>query len=163
MNLLLNPLGYLFEKYDNFKHKILQLRVIGKLKYCGEKVEILKGVIIKYPHSVSIDKYTWIGENTFIMGGGNIHIGEYCQIANNVIIVSINHKINGEKYFDNVEFADIKIGNNVWIGSNAIILPGVKIGDNSIIAAGAVVHKDIPFNVVVGGVPCKILKNIKIN
>jgi hypothetical protein len=55
----------------------------------------------------------------------------------------------------------VKIGNNVWVGAHATILQGVTIGDNAIIAAGAVVAKDVPANVIVGGVPAKIIKYIK--
>ena len=57
--------------------------------------------------------------------------------------------------------APVKIGNNVWIGAHATILAGVTIGDNAVVAAGAVVTKDVPVNVVVGGVPAKIIKTIE--
>ena len=60
---------------------------------------------------------------------------------------------------DNIPSA-IHIGKKVWIGSHATILPGVTIGDNAIVAAGAVVTKDVPANTVVGGVPAKIIKNV---
>ena len=57
--------------------------------------------------------------------------------------------------------APVKIGNNVWIGAHATILAGVTVGDNAVVAAGAVVTKDVPANAVVGGVPAKIIKTIK--
>ena len=94
--------------------------------------------------------------------GGEITIGDYCQIANNVIIVSTNHNIDGGLYYNNVISYNVTIGNNVWIASGAIILPGVNIGDNSVVAAGAVVTRDVPDNVVVAGVPAKIIKKIRI-
>ena len=59
--------------------------------------------------------------------------------------------------------APIRIGNNVWIGAQATVLPGVTIDDGAIVAAGAVVTRDVPANVIVGGVPAKIIKKIEIN
>jgi acetyltransferase-like isoleucine patch superfamily enzyme len=94
------------------------------------------------------------------MAGAEVIIGDWCQIANNTIITTTNHLINGYYYFGNVETKKVTIGNNVWIGSNAIILPGVSIGDNSIIAAGAVVTKDVPSNKVYGGVPAKQMREL---
>lgn len=59
--------------------------------------------------------------------------------------------------------APIRIGNNVWLGANVTVLPGVTIGDNAVVAAGAVVTKDVPENMIVAGVPAKILKSIHDN
>lgn len=139
---------------------ISNLRWKSLVKYIGNKVVILSGTKIIGPNNLEIDDHTWIGHNCFIMAGADIYIGKWCQIANNVIITSTNHKINGNKYFGNVEVKEIYIGNNVWIGSNAIILPGVKIGDNCVIAAGAVVTKDVPRNKIYGGVPAKEIKDL---
>ena len=63
-------------------------------------------------------------------------------------------------YMNNNEYKDVTIGNNVWIGSGAIILGGITIGDNSIIGAGAVVNKDIPEDSIAVGVPAKVIKKI---
>lgn len=89
-------------------------------------------------------------------------IGKYCQIANNVIIVTTNHLLDKDLYYKNIENKDIIIGDNVWIGSGAKIMPGVKIGDNSVIGAGAVVTKDVEANVVAGGVPARVIKKLNL-
>lgn len=133
------------------------------LKHCGNKVFILSGTKIIGPNNVNLGDNTWIGHNSFIMAGADVIIGDWCQIANNTIITTTNHLINGSYYFGNVETKEIVIGNNVWIGSNSIILPGVTIGDNSVIAAGAVVNKAVPKNKIYGGVPAKELKDLKLN
>jgi len=125
----------------------------SKLKYCGKDVLLKKGVIIEGSQFVSIGYKTQIGNYSHLKGGGNLQIGEWCQIASFVIIATGNHNIDGNLYYDNCTCKDIIIGNNVWIASNAIILPGVKIGNNSVVAAGSVVSKNVPDNTVVGGVP----------
>ena len=82
------------------------------------------------------------------------------MIGPNVTIVTINHDINPKTRI-NAMPKPIKIGKNVWIGADCTILPGITIGDNSIIGAGSVVTKDVPYNVVVAGNTARIIKNIK--
>ena len=130
----------------------------SRLKSCGYDVYFYPGVSISQPETISIGNHTHLGENVHLRGGGIILIGDWCQIANNAIIVTGNHPIDGGLYYGRSVFEDIKIGNNVWIGSGVIILPGVTIGENSVIAAGAVVTNDIQSNVIVGGVPAKKIK-----
>lgn len=128
--------------------------------YCGEHVVLKRGVIVDNPGNLRIGSHTHVGAGTHLRCGAMIEIGEWCQIASYVIMTTTNHKIDGGRYFDNFTQSDVVIGNNVWIGSNAIILPGITVGDNSVIAAGAVVTRSVPRNVVVGGVPAKIIKEI---
>lgn len=81
------------------------------------------------------------------------------MIGMNVAIATLNHGLDLETR--NTTYpSPVVIGKNVWIGSNATILPGVTIGDNSVVAAGAVVTKDVPENIVVAGVPAKFMKKI---
>ena len=74
-------------------------------------------------------------------------------------MATLNHDLNPERRQVCIP-APIRIGKNVWIGSNSTILPGVTIGDNSVVAAGAVVTKNVEANTIVGGVPAKIIKKI---
>ena len=108
-----------------------------------------------------------IGEHVFInIGcrfacGGGIDIGSYCQIGARVSFETAGHSLapsTAGKRASN--YAPIKIGNHVWIGSGAILLPGVTIGNGAIVAAGAVVTKDVPALTVVGGVPAITLKTL---
>ena len=91
---------------------------------------------------------------------GGIEIGNNVLIGQQVVIATLNHELTPSKRA-NLLPAPVKIGNNVWIGAHATILAGVTIGDNSVVAAGAVVNKDVPANVVVAGVPAKVIKNIE--
>ncbi len=118
------------------------------------------------PFYTECGKNIFIGKNVFINFGchfqdwGGIYIGDNTLIGSYVVLATINHGNNSCNRGDNLP-ASIHIGNSVWIGSHATILPGVTVGDNAIVAAGAVVTKDVPKNAVVGGVPSKIIKQIE--
>jgi acetyltransferase-like isoleucine patch superfamily enzyme len=120
------------------------------------------------PFYTDFGKNITVGKNVFFNTGcsfqdrGGISIGNGTMIGMNVTIATLNHGLPLETR--NVTYpSPVIIGDNVWIGSNATILPGVTIGDNSVVAAGAVVTKDVPVNTVVAGVPAKELKKIIIN
>lgn len=88
-------------------------------------------------------------------------IGDNCFIAPGVHIYTATHPLDPIERISRIEFGKpVTIGNNVWIGGCAVINPGVKIGNNVVIASGAVVTKDIPDHVVVGGNPAKVIKYI---
>jgi len=107
-----------------------------------------------------------VGKNVFINSGcsfqdqGGIIIGDGVLIGHQVVLATLNHELDPNNR-SSMHPAPIVIGNNVWIGAKATVLPGVTIGDGSVIAAGAVVNRDVPANVVVGGVPAKIIKRIE--
>lgn len=117
------------------------------------------------PFYTDFGKNIHLGKNVFINSGchfqdqGGITIGDGSLIGHNVVLATINHDFDPACRGDNHP-APIVLGKNVWIGSNATVLPGVKIGDGAIIAAGAVVAKNVPPNVVVGGVPARTIKRI---
>lgn len=106
-----------------------------------------------------------LGRNVFVNSGccfqdhAGIEIGDGTLIGHQVVIATLNHATDPARRADMIPKA-VKIGKNVWIGAHATILPGVNIGDNAIVAAGAVVTKDVASNTVVGGVPAKKIKNI---
>jgi maltose O-acetyltransferase len=90
-----------------------------------------------------------------------VDIGNHVLIGPNVQIYTATHPLDAKTRNSWLEFAKpVSIGNNVWIGGNAVICPGVSIGDGAVIGAGAVVTKSVPENVVVAGNPAKIIKEI---
>lgn len=117
------------------------------------------------PFYTDFGKNITIGENVFLNTGctfqdrGGIAIGDGTQIGQNVVLCTLNHGISPDKRHITYPFP-VVIGKNVWVGANATVVPGVTVGDNAIIAAGAVVTKDVPENAVVGGVPAKVMKMI---
>lgn len=118
------------------------------------------------PFYTDFGKNITIGKNVFFNTGctfqdrGGITIGDGVQIGQNVVLSTLNHGIAPEKRGITYPFP-IDIGKNVWIGANATVVPGVTVGDNAIIAAGAVVTKDVPANAVVAGVPAKVIKTVE--
>lgn len=117
------------------------------------------------PFYTDFGKNVTIGRNVFINSGchfqdqGGIEIGDGALIGHNVVLATVNHALAPSMNRKN-HYAPIKIGAHVWIGSNATVLPGVSIGEWSVVAAGAVVAKDVPPMTVVGGVPARIIKRI---
>lgn len=117
------------------------------------------------PFYTDFGKNITIGKNVFINSGchfqdqGGIEIGDGTLIGHNVVLATINHDLYPQNNRKN-HYSPIKIGSNVWIGSNATVLPGVTIGEWAVVAAGAVVTKDVPPFTVVGGVPAKVIKAI---
>ncbi|MCR4623078.1 MAG: hypothetical protein K5780_00220 [Alphaproteobacteria bacterium] len=93
------------------------------------------------------------------MGAGGITIGSGCYIGPNVTIVTTNHDLNNLAV---LKCKNVNIGKNVWFGANVLVLPGITVGDNSVLAGGAVITKDVAPNTIVGGNPAKVLKTIEI-
>ena len=118
------------------------------------------------PFYTDFGKNITVGSNVFINADckfqdqGGITIDDGALIGHGVVLATLNHDMDPEKR-QQLHPAPIHIGKRVWIGANATVIAGVTIGDNSVVAAGAVVTKDVPPNVVVGGVPARIIKEIK--
>ena len=110
--------------------------------------------------NISLGKNVFINAGTKMQDQGGITIGNNCLIGHNVVFATLNHR---EKPSErrNLYCAPITVEDDVWIGANATILSGVTIGAGSIVAAGAVVTKDVARMTVVGGVPAKKIKDIE--
>lgn len=110
---------------------------------------------------VMIGNHTRIGlHNTII---GPVEIGSHVNLAQGITVTALNHNFaNAQKRIDEqgVSTIPVTIEDDVWIGANAVILPGVTIGNHCVVAAGAVVTKDVPPHSLVAGVPAKVIKNI---
>lgn len=105
---------------------------------------------------VGVDAYPGIMKGCYIQGRGGITIGDYTQVAPNVIIVSANHDVyDSRKHIE----ASVKIGKYCWIGAGAKIMPGVELGDWTIVGAGAVVTKGFSEGYcIIGGIPAKMIR-----
>ncbi|MDR0531259.1 MAG: sugar O-acetyltransferase [Oscillospiraceae bacterium] len=99
--------------------------------------------------------------NLTLVDDTEIHIGDNCMFAPNVVLATAGHPILPELRRKKAQYqAPVRIGSNVWIGANAVVMPGVTVGDNSVIGAGSIVTKDIPPDVVAVGNPCRVLRPI---
>jgi galactoside O-acetyltransferase len=112
-------------------------------------------------HHVHFGRGVYCNSNLTLVDDEHIYIGDYCMIAPNVVIATSGHPVlpilREHHYVYNIP---VHIGRNVWIGSAVQILPGVSIGDNTVIGAGSVVADSLPANVVAMGVPCRVAREI---
>lgn len=125
--------------------------------------------ILRGKENIVIGEDVWIGYFTLLDGSAGLEIGSKVAISSGVHIythdTSFHKALNTPKSPDasHIKRAPVKIGNNVQIGANSVVLPGVIIGDNVIIGALSLVNKDIPSNSIAVGNPCKIIKKISNN
>lgn len=114
-----------------------------------------------YGTHIHIGKNFIANYNCTILDVGRVDIGDNVMFAPNVSIYTAGHPIHYEMRNTGYEYGiPVKIGNNVWIGGNSVVTPGVTIGDNVVIGAGSVVTKDIPANVIAAGNPCRVIRQI---
>jgi acetyltransferase-like isoleucine patch superfamily enzyme len=114
-----------------------------------------------YGSHIHVGKNFFANYNCTIIDVAPVIIGENCQLAPNVAIYTAGHPVHPAARNTAYEYGiSVTIGNNVWVGGNSVILPGVHIGDNSVIGAGSVVTKDIPACCVAAGNPCRVIRKI---
>lgn len=131
------------------------------LPHRGIETTILTPFYTDYGYNCIIGDNTFINHNAYLMDGAPISIGSFCFIGPNCGMYTATHPIIAEDRNKGLEKAlPITIGNNVWIGADVTILPGVTIGEGSIIGAKSVVTKDIPSFVIAVGNPCRVIRPI---
>ena len=137
---------------------ILLHRILGEIK--GDIV-ITAPFYCDYGTNISVGNNFYTNHNCTILDGAKVTFGDNVFIAPNCVFTTAGHAIDAEHRASGLEIAlPIYIGDNVWIGANVTVLPGITIGDNTIICAGSVVDKDIPSNVIAVGNPCKVLREV---
>jgi maltose O-acetyltransferase len=144
-------------------------------KFIKQRKELLKRLLGKtekmfyfeppfrcdYGYNIEIGDHFYANFNLIILDCAKVSIGNHVFIAPNVAIYTAGHPIHPYLRNQEHEWAQpVTIGNNVWIGGNTVINPGVKIGNNTVIGSGSVVTKDIPDNVLAFGNPCKVIRQI---
>ena len=120
-----------------------------------EGLGLFTPVQIDFPKQMRFGEHVFINHSFTAMSVGGIYLGDRVQIGPHVTIVTDNHDFANRSV---LRCKSVKIGNGVWIGANVTILPGVTVGENAVIAAGAVVTKDVPANSIVGGNPAKVIR-----
>lgn len=154
----------LYSKYNRLnptawkKRRKIMKKLIGKI---GRKFLIEQPFYCDYGGNIEIGDNFFSNMNLVILDGAKVKIGNNVMIAPNVGIYGTGHPLHIETRNKFIEYSyPITIGNNVWIGGSVTILPGVTIGDNTVIGAGSVVTKDIPPNCVAYGSPCRVIRTI---
>lgn len=135
--------------------------VIGKITghKIDDSVEIRLPIRSDYGANLKIGKGVFINSGVMFTDLGGIELADNVLVGPNATIISVNHPLDPQKRHT-VEMKPVYIDKNAWLGANSTILPGVTVGQNAVVAAGAVVTKDVPANTVVAGVPAKVIKRI---
>ncbi len=154
-SILFRILNRLVYEYENQK----SIEIKKRLKYCGNNVYISSKAFIWSENCLEIGDDVCIHSFTHIFAGGGLKIGEDTMISSNCSISTVTHQIHPLDRKPSVA-KSVVIGKNVWVGTGAIILPGVTIGDDSVVGAGAVVTRDIPCQQVFVGNPARFLKEV---
>ena len=132
--------------------------ILGKT---GENVHIEAPFHCDYGYNIEVGENFFANYNLTVLDVGKVKIGKNAQIAPNVSIYTAGHPIHPESRNSGYEYGiEVTIGDNVWIGGNVCIMPGVTVGDNVVIGAGSVVTKDIPDSVIAVGNPCRVVRAI---
>ncbi len=161
---MVNEYKELLYDYNNSRPSETEKRaeIIKKLfAEVGENCYIEPPFYANWGCNMHVGKNLYANFSLTVVDDADIYIGDYVKIAPNVVIATATHPICPElrEKMYQANFS-VHIGNRVWIGSGALIMPGVTIGDNSVIGAGSVVTKDIPANVVAVGNPCRVIREI---
>ena len=146
-----------YAPYSFGLHRLRNYFARNSVKSCGSGLSLEKNVHLS--PNVEIGENVYIDENVRIRA--ETKIGNDVLIASGVQCITLNHKFDDTERLIRIQgeaISPIEIGDDVWVGVNAIILPGVKIGSHSVISAGAVVTKDVPEWAIVGGVPAAVIK-----
>lgn len=131
------------------------------LKKTGDNIYIEPSFKCDYGCNISVGNNFYANFDCIILDVCNVDIGENVFFAPRVCIYTAGHPIDAEVRNTGLEFGKpVKIGNDVWVGGNTVINPGVNIGSNVVIGSGSVVTKDIPDNVIAVGNPCRVLREI---
>ena len=151
-------------EYNNIKPSNIEGRtkllkeILGKYE---ETFYIEQPFICDYGYNIKIGKNFYANHNLVILDGNKVEFGDNVFVAPNCAFYTAGHPLDYKERNKGLEYAKpIKVGNNVWIGGNVTVLPGVSIGDNVVIGAGSVVTKDIPSNVIAVGNPGRVIKEI---
>ena len=143
---------------DTKKQAEIIKKIIGCIK--GDFV-ITAPFYCDYGSNITIGNNFYTNHNGTILDGAKVTFGDNVFIAPNVVFSTAGHAIDAGQRAKGLEIAlPITVGDNVWIGANVSVLPGVSIGSNTIIGAGSVVNKDIPDGVIAAGVPCRVIRRI---
>jgi maltose O-acetyltransferase len=152
------------ERYNATRHDEPEVRDRLLRELLGEVGE---GVVVRPPFYCDYGSHIAIGSRTFLnydcvlLDVAPIRIGAACQLATRVQLLTATHPVDPEPRRLGWESAEpIELGDNVWLGGGAVVCPGVSIGEDTVVGAGAVVTRDLPAGVVAAGVPARVVREI---
>jgi maltose O-acetyltransferase len=131
-------------------------RVKGALHACGRNVKLYHPIVFYGAEALDIGDNTSIAPYVHIWCGGRVIIGANCMIGSHVAISSLTHDYRAPEMSRTIVAKPVIVGDGVWIGSHAVIMPGVTLGDGCVVGAGSIVTRDVPSNAITHGVPAKV-------
>jgi maltose O-acetyltransferase len=141
---------------------VLQRDLVNRLfRKGGETVRIQPPFFCDYGKNIELGENVFFNFNCTVLDVCKVIIGDYCQFGSGVQILTPLHPLNAAERRKQEYGAPVTIGSDVWVGSGALILPGVTIGSRTVIGAGSVVSRSIPDNVLAVGNPCKVVRRIE--
>lgn len=156
-----NDLCYEFNQIkpsDRAKQEVLLHQIFAEM---GENVAVNAPFWCDYGYNTRVGDFFFANHNCQILDGGTVTFGNHVFIAPNCTFTTAEHALDAQQRNEGLEVAlSIHVGDNVWFGAGVTVLGGVTIGENTVIAAGSVVTRDIPANVVAAGVPCRVMRPI---
>ncbi len=155
---------YQYNNMDPLDRDGRRAAIGGILGKTGKNCVVEQPLFCTYGYNTTLGDNCFINVNCKLMDSGKITIGNNVFIAPNVCIITEEHAMDVKQRLEGLEYTHpVHIGDNVWICTGALVLPGVTIGANSIIGAGSVVTKDIPPNSLAVGNPCKVIRELTKN
>lgn len=146
---------------DTERRSELLRKILGIVK---ENICIEPSFWCDYGYNIVVGENFYANHNLVILDCAKVVFGDNVFIGPNCSFYTAGHPLDAKQRNEGLEYAHpITIGNNVWLGGNVVVLPGVSIGNNAVIGAGSVVTKDIPDNVIAVGNPCRVVRNIEGN
>ena len=143
---------------DQPQRMVLQTKLLGK---CGENVWLQPPFSCDYGCHIEIGDNTYMNWGTVVLDCARVRIGSFVKFGPNVQLFPATHPVDPAVRKSGLEYAKpITVGDNVWVGGGSILLPGVEIGNDSVIGAGSVVTKSIPAGVVAIGNPCRVIRKV---
>lgn len=166
------------EQGEAFRRVREKLQVLNsqRMASVGENADLLREILPNSPEipviqppfycdygtNICFGERVYMNYNCVILDVGKVTVGSYTMIGPNVQIYAVSHPLEAERRRAAEEWGeDVVIGADCWIGGGAVICPGVTIGDRCVVAAGAVVTKDVPSDVMVAGVPARVIRSLK--
>lgn len=158
------PLHFILLWTNWFPDNVIFLRLRGWLVRpffgkCGKDLRVGRNVVFHNPVMLTMGDHVFIAHGCSLLAIDEINIGDEVMFGPNCVAITGNHTSKDRSYrYGLASVAPISIGNGSWLGSHVVITAGCRIGENTLIAASAVVTRDIPSDVIAGGIPAKIIK-----
>ena len=155
----------LMDEYNNTPRRLMEKRaqmLPNLFAEVGENCYIESPYFANWGgHHVHLGNYVYANFNLTMVDDTHIYVGDCTMFGPNVVIATAGHPIDPELRSKGLQYnLPVHIGKNCWLGAGVIVMPGVTIGDNTVIGAGSIVTKDIPANVVAVGNPCRVLRQV---